>query len=284
MTVLTISPGQYHADLVADRPTLSASIATILCSSSPAHARAAHPRLNPQLVREEKATYDVGTAAHALLLEGSDAVAIVDADDWRTKDAKEARDDARLNGRVPLLAKTWAEVQQMVAAVRAQLDAIADPPPLFTDGKVEQTLVWDDHGVACRARLDWLRDDHQAIDDLKTTSRSANPETWTRTLFGIGADVQAAFYLRGLKAVTGADAVFRWVVAETYPPYALSVVSLGPDVLALAEQKVEYALETWRECLSSGVWPAYPARVCFAELPAWEEARWLAREWREAAA
>jgi hypothetical protein len=51
----------------------------------------------------------------------------------------------------------------------------------------------------------------------------------------------AAWYLRGLKAVTGAEAEFRFVVCETRPPYAVSVVGLAPEVLQLAEKKVRRA-------------------------------------------
>lgn len=282
--ILEISAADYHRDDVGtDTPTLSASIAKILISQSPAHARAQHPRLNPDYVATTEDKYDVGTAAHKLLLEGESVIEVVNADNWRTKAAAEARDLARAHGRIPLLAHQTADVYAMVAATRAQLEAVDARPALFTDGQPERTLVWDEQGVKCRARLDWLRDDMAAIDDFKTTSRSANPDGWTRsTLFNIGCDIQAAFYLRGLAAVRGpvvaGMADFRFVVQETYAPYALSVISLGPDVLALADAKVDHAIKTWKRCLETDVWPAYPTQICWAELPAWEESRWLARE------
>jgi hypothetical protein len=141
--------------------------------------------------------------------------------------------------------------------------------------------VWEDDGVLCRALIDWLRDDRATVDDYKTTAASAEPERWTRTMFTIGSDLQAAFHVRGVRAVTGCEPVMRYVVQETYPPYALSVVSLGPDALCLAEKKVRYAINVWRECLRTDVWPAYPNRVCYAEMPPYEEARWLAKEERE---
>lgn len=279
----TMSADAYHAD-PCERPSLSASMAHILCTSSPAHARQAHPKLNPTFERHDEEKFDVGTVAHALLLQGEDIAVVVDAPDWRTNAAKEERDVARAAGQIPLLAKHWEAVQAMVAAAREQLATHAAAPPLFTDGLPEQTLVWEEpNGITCRSRLDWLRDDHATIDDLKTTGRSANPDAYSRALFGVGGDVQAAFYLRGLKALTGADGEFRWVVVETSPPYALAVIAPGPDVLALAEEKVESAIERWRLCLETGDWPAYSRQVCFAELPPWEEMRWMEREAREAA-
>lgn len=282
--IYTMPGDVYHGD-PAEVPSLSSSIAHLLCSSSPAHARAAHPKLNPDHARVDKAIYDTGTVAHSLLLEGRiDTVHVVNADNWRTKAAQESRDEARASGKVPILAKDWPAIQAMCNAAAKQIGNHEAQPPLFTDGEPEQTLVWEEAGgVVCRARLDWLRDDKAAIDDLKTTSRSANPEAYSRALFGVGGDVQAAFYIRGVEKITGCTPEFRWCVVETTPPYALSVVSPGPDVLTIGHKKVGWAIETWRKCLRDDHWPAYPTEVCYAELPPWEEARWLARELQEAA-
>lgn len=280
-----VTADTYHADNLADVPTLSASIAHILISQSPAHARAAHPKLNPQLVREETDRFDIGTCAHSILLQGDDLIHEVDAPDWRTKLAKEEREAARAAGRVPLLVRHAESVRDMVAAARAQLDVHEAAPPLFTDGKPEQTIIWEDaHGVVCRARLDWLRDDLATIDDYKTTSASADPDRWARTMYGIGGDVQVAFYLRGVEALTGGQPAWRYVVQETSPPYLLSVVDLAPSALALAVAKVEMAVTVWARCLESGEWPGYPSRVASIDAPTWEETRWYEREDREAAA
>jgi hypothetical protein len=273
----------YHAD-PAERPSLSASIAAILCSQSPAHARAAHPRLNPDHQREEKGHYDVGTAAHAIVLEGRSIVEVVDAPDWRTNAAKDARDAARAAGRIPLLAHTLAEVEAMVEAIHEQLGDHEAEPPLFTDGKPERTLIWEEDGITCRALVDWLRDDYAAVDDLKTTSRSANPEAYSRALFGVGGDVQAAFYIRGVEKITGVRPEFRWCVVETSPPFALSVISPAPDVLTIGMKKIDWAITRWRRCLQTDEWPGYEPRVAYAELPAYEESRWLEKELREVAA
>lgn len=281
--ILDIPAADYHADQVDDRPTLSASIAKLLISHSPLHAYTAHPRLNPDYVKQEDDKFSVGTSAHALLLQGESVFEVILADDWKKQATRDLRDEAKAAGRIPLLAKDVERVQAMVSAVREQIGTLDVQPPLFSGGTAERTLVWDDMGVLCRARLDWLRDDLSAVDDLKTTSRPANPEQWSRTLFSMGYDVQAAFYLRGIRAVTGADAEFRFVVVETAPPYALSVLSLMPAALELANDKVTYAINRWRDCLASGVWAGYPTRVCWAEAPGWHEAAWMEREAREAA-
>lgn len=284
--ILDITADQYHADNVTDQPTLSASIANIICSQSPAHAKAAHPKLNPDLVREEKGHYDVGTAAHSILLQGDRSqLAIIDAPDWRTNAAKNERDLARVMGKIPLLAHIMDEVDAMVAAATRQLGEHGATPPLFMGGKPEQTLVWDEPGgVTCRARLDWLRDDRKTIDDLKSTSRSASPESYSRNLFGVGGDVQAAFYVRGCQELFGETPTFRWVIVETTPPYALSVVAPAPDMMELGHRKIQHAIDIWRRCLATDRWPGYPDQVCWANAPDYELARWLDRVALEEAA
>jgi hypothetical protein len=279
-SVAAIPAPDYHED-PCDTPSLSSSIATVLCSATPAHAWHAHPRLNPNHQPRHADRFDIGTAAHAMLLEGITAVEVVDAPDWRTKEAREARDQAHEAGNVPLLAGQLAAVEAMVAAAREQLAAHSADPPLFTDGQPEQTIVWRDQGVLCRARLDWLRDDHLAIDDYKTTGRSASRDAYERAIYGQGGDVQAAFYIRAVEALAGVTPEWRWVVQETEPPYALSVLSPSPAVLTIGAKKVEYALGLWRRCLERDEWPGYPARVEWVELPPWEEERWLAKELRE---
>lgn len=278
--LLELSAADYHADLIDDeRPSLSKSLIQILLNASPAHARHAHPRLNPNFERREEAKFDVGNAVHQVFLEGIDAVAVIPFDSWRTAAAKEERDVARAAGKIPMLPQDYDRVDEMHIALRAQLATLAIDPPLFTDGRSEVTITWEDRGVLCRARLDWWRDDHTACDDLKTTSRSANPKQWTRnSLWSIGADVQQAFYLRGIRAVLDADPVFRFLVAESSAPYAISFGTLAPDALALANAKVDAALDLWRDCLEKDEWPSYPQRMWYAEAPAWELARWMEGE------
>lgn len=267
----------YHLD-PCEQPSLSASIAHILVTRSPKHAWTDHPRLNSDFRRHEETKFDIGTAAHAVLLEGDGKIEVIAADDWRSKAAKEQRDEARAAGKTPLLASQAGDLLEMVETARAQLAAFDLDPAVFTDGKPEQTLVWNEYGVTCRCRLDWLHDDLSAVDDYKTTSASADPSRWVKTMYGIGGDVQAAFYLRGLEALYGLRPEWRYVVQETYPPYALSVVTLAASVLEIGGDKVEKAIGIWRSCLDSGEWPAYPAVAERVEIPSYEETRWLERD------
>ena len=281
MSVLEIPAYSYHADLVGDqRPSLSASLISVMCDKSPAHAKAAHPRLNPNVEIESKTEFDVGTAAHALLLGGMDAVQVLEFDDYRTKAAQAARDEARAHGFTPLLEKQWADVQSMTDAMSVQLEGY-DPRP-FTDGNAEQTLVWEERGVLCRARPDWLRDDGD-MDDYKTAT-SADPQVWSRRMVDHGCHIQEAWYRRGVRAVLGVtDPSFRFIVVEKTAPYALTVFQVAPDLRELAERQIDWALDMWAGCLAADTWPAYSDRVCWVNAEPWHEAQWLNREARVAA-
>lgn len=275
-----IEADTYHADTLTPEPALSAGAIKTITQHSPLHAWHQHPRLNPDHRAVERDTFDLGTVAHLLLLEGSayaSQVQVIEANDWRTKAAQEAKAEAREAGRTPLLARDWQRVTDMAHAVEAQLLALPVTPAPLTNGQPEQTVVWqEDNGVWCRARIDWLHNDLTAIDDLKTTGRTGNPIDWARTAFwSLGCDIQTAFYLRGIERLTGQTPDWRYVVVENTPPYALSIVTVGASALDLGRQKVERAIRVWGECLESGAWPGYGTAA--VDLRGWEEADFLVR-------
>lgn len=276
----------YHADC-APAPSLSSSIAHILIDQSPRHAWAAHPRLNPDFQPEHRAEFDLGAAVHSLVLQGDESrFAVVEADSYRTKAAQEARAEAYAAGRIPLLPHQRAQVSAVADAVLGQIAAHSEACDAFqpTTGEPERTLLWQEGDVWLRAMVDWLPTKPrrgQIVYDLKTTT-NAEPDAWARSKIGsMGYDVQAAFYLRGLRALGYPELRFAFVVAEMDPPHAVSVVGLAPALIAQGAEKVEVAVNAWRRCLASGQWPAYPNRICWVEPQPWEGARWLERMTRD---
>lgn len=271
----------YHSDPVIE-PSLSASLAKVLLSKSPRHAWTESRRLNPYFEPTNKAAFDLGHACHAMLLGSHEEFAVIEASDWRTKAAKEAREDAYNAGKVPLLAKHWAEVEEMINAARAQLAVHEDCRDPFVNGKPEQTLVWQDGGVWCRCRLDWLPNAGNVFIDYKSTSASAHPDAFQRTVYQLGYDVQAAFYRRGIRSVLKiSDPIFWFIVQETEEPYALSVIGLTPAATDFADRKIDKALQWWRWCLDHDTWPGYPNRTAYIDPPAWVEKQQLEEEMRD---
>lgn len=281
-SIVELSAETYHADDIGlSQPSLSASLVNILLARSPRHAFFAHPRLNPAWTPRHDDRFDLGSAVHDVFLEGRQKVDVVEADSWRSNDAKAAREAIRAAGRIPLLAAQWEQVLEMLDAIHAQLRDRDDDPALFTAGKAEQTITWSEDGVACRARLDYLNDAHSLISDLKTTRASAAPEAWSRTGWAIGVDVQVCFYMRAVSALHPERIVpprFLYAVVECEPPYALSVFDLAPSAMDLGNAKIDKALGIWRRCLESGSWPAYDRRVASIEAPGWAQFQWAEHE------
>lgn len=271
----------YHADPCV-LPSLSSSIGKKLIGETPRHAWAAHPRLNPNFQREEKAAYDLGKAAHKLMLgKGADLV-VVDFPDYRKKVAKDQRDAAYAAGHIPLLADQMRDVEAMVDAGRAQLKDHEDASQAFMNGKPEVTLIWQEGPIWCRAMLDWMPNEGRRFYDYKSTGQSANPDTYGRTMFNLGYDFQKAFYRRGIRKVLGiADPVFEFVVQENTDPFALSVIGLPPAATDDADTDVQQAIDLWKSCMEHDLWPGYPRRTCYVDPPGYIMAQRLDREARE---
>lgn len=265
--IYNISLDEYVND-PAPEPSLNTSTAMALLTQSPLHAKLNHVRLNPDAVRIESSRADLGTIAHALLLEEDKSrVVEIDAEDWRTKAAKEQRDAARAEGKVPILRKDYVECVAMVNAAFAFLMG-SDLCEDWLSATPEQTLVWQESGVWCRSRPDKLSKDAKVYFDYKTTN-SAHPAAFCKTAINQGYDLQAALGARGVKAVFGVEPQVIFVVQEIEPPYICSLVSLSPMFRAIANERLELALEQWRRCLTTKSWAGYPEKVATIDPPGW---------------
>lgn len=262
---------QYHADPCA-QPSLSSSIARILLEKSPLHAWHAHPRLNPSCIPEERTDFDLGSAAHALLLEGEDRMQVIDAENYRTKDAREQRDAARLAGKHPVLKARYDDVRRMADVARRAIGRCQDLAGVkLGEGKPELVGIWEEDGAFMRFRPDWIHDHRLVMLDYKTTT-DAEPSAFTRQIGRMGYHIQAAFYRRGMMAIEGADIPFVLVAQESEPPYAVSFHGCAPSLLEIADAEVERAIDTWRECMRRNSWPAFTQRIHWAEAAGWQMA------------
>lgn len=280
---LPIAEGVYHgmplAAYIADPcpvASINASTATTILQQSALHAKAQHPRLNPLKEREDSSRLDIGTIAHALLLEDNDSrVVVIEADDWRTKAAKDARDAAWAAGKLPVLKEAYGDVIEMVRVAKEAI-AASEVANAFREAIPEQTLLWEEEGVWHRSRPDKATPDWRVVFDYKTCGTSAAPAKWAKgPLLNYGYDIQSALGRRGISHLFGIDqSLFIFIVQEITAPYAVSLISLDPQWIALADAKLQAALATWRGCMRTGVWPGYPSRVAYMQPPAWAETDW----------
>lgn len=291
-----MNPGIYPDLPMADYlalPALSAGVVRTMVDRCALAAWFESP-LNPDRVIDSSAATDTGSIAHAILLEGSRAcVAVIDPanhpaektgaipDGWTNKSIRAARDEARAAGKIPVLADAMDAIDAMVTAAQAYIATLRDSEPAVwqafqpNGGRSEVTMAWQEGDTLCKLRADRIATDHGLIVDYKTSGVSVEPDRWCRTqLAGLGYYLSAAWYRRGVRALTGVDPAYVFLCQEVEPPYLCSLVGLDPSGLALGDEKCGAGLRQWQECVRTGTWPTYPNRVCYPELPVWERARW----------
>jgi len=301
---------EYHADPCVD-PSLSKSIANTLLSCSPMHARAAHPRLNPNIEPTNSDLFDAGSLAHAILLENGAKICVINPEEypsapkkkgeegsvpkgWTNNAIRAARDEARSNGLIPVLPGQYVNAKRIADALRTQLKG-TEAEDAFVGGESEVSLFWRETwrekafdeaetGIWMRARLDWKPDKGNVFYDYKTTGGSANPEQWgAKTMWDTGAGLQSAFYSLLIMRVLGIEnPIFRFVVQENFDPFAVSIVQLEPGDMAAMELEVYRAILAWERCLRTNVWPGYcDGKVAHVSMPGWRKMMLAERDARE---
>lgn len=267
-----ISPIEYQRD-PCPAPSLSASIADILVKKSPAHAWLKHPRLNPDAQPDHKTIYDVGTAIHAVALRDPwFKPEIIEAADFRTKAAQQARDAAYAGKRTPLLTHQWEQVEAAAARLIRHIEHDTEIAEPFAKGDTEQTLIWQEDGIWLRCRPDRIASPNGRLWclDIKSTGADATPDGWAkRQLWDTSAAVQGAVYRRAFRALFQSDIHLRWIVVETYPPYEMQIFEPSGLAIEIADAMLDEAIARWRWCLQHDQWPGYPRRVCRVDPPIW---------------
>jgi hypothetical protein len=258
----------------------SSGICHILLSQSPAHARYVQQHPTPST-----GAMDLGTIAHQMLLENSaEGITVFDPADypnakgdkvatgWTNVAIRTARDAERAAGKTPILVDEMMAVMEMVHTARTFVSQ-SEIAGVFDRGRPEQTLIWDDDGLWCKERPDWLTDDCRWVVHYKTNGRRVEPQAFIRgPLDYMGYDLALVFYERGMRAVHGFDARRQSVILaqETDPPYACALIGLSPGRQEIAGAKVEHAIRVWRECVKTGKWPSYSTRIHYAEPTSWQ--------------
>jgi hypothetical protein len=234
--------------------------------------------------RPEKRAFDLGHAAHKEVLGvGMDIVVVQrtakdgtrsDAEDYRTKSAQDHRDAIYAEGKVPLLAEEFAQVQGMAAELRAHpwASVLFDPE---LGGKSEVSLFWHDdrYDIDRRARLDWMppvrADGRLIVPDYKSCV-SAERSAIAKSVYNFGYYTQDVFYTDGIRALGLAeDTAFVFVFQERTPPYLINVAEVDADAKRLGRARVDLACEVFRDCTEADVWPGYSQDVELISLPRW---------------
>jgi hypothetical protein len=274
MTAVALEPGVYE---LTDEEYFGPQLATTTLSSTGARellkpggpARFRHQADTATI--ETKRQFDVGHAVHSIALgKGPDVILFPgtgkNPEAWQKDSDKEDVAALRAEGKVPLRPADYRMAHDMASSIYVHPLA----GKLLRGGQAEKTLIWRDEatGVMCRAKADYLRRD--GIADLKS-AQDASEDGMTKAGYNHGHPIQSAFYLRGFRALLpGVEPFFVHIAAEKEPPYLVHVTQLTERAMTWGDRQVSQALEIFRDCTASGLWPGYPLdEITDIDLPGW---------------
>jgi len=172
----------------------------------------------------------------------------------------------------------WCMIHRMRDSILMHETAsiLLDP----SQGKAEQSIYWidkdDDYGSReptyrlAKARPDFINLAHNLMVDLKTTADASYTE-FRRSVSKWRYFVQDPWYTSGYYQATGkAVQDFVFAAVEKQPPYGVGIYKLGQQEKRAGRALMLKNLDTYHECLTTGVWPAYPSDIRDLELSPWQ--------------
>jgi hypothetical protein len=273
-------PDRAYREDPCEAPSFTQSIAKILLEKSPGHAWVAHPRLNPDWEPDDATKYDIGNIAHKMLIGRGREIVVLAFDDWRKKEAQDLRKHHTARGELAVLEKDVMLGIEMEKSARDYLKA-EGYPEAFKEGWGEVVLAWQEGDLWMRVMMDWLTPGALPFYDYKTTKQSAAPHMLGWKAVNDGWDVQAAMVERGLAILDPENAgrrKARFVVHESEPPFAMSVMQMRESWMVMGRKKLSRAFFMWRKAMETEEWPTYEGGMVEPDYPGSAETQFLARE------
>ncbi|MDE5763779.1 MAG: PD-(D/E)XK nuclease-like domain-containing protein [Ruminococcus sp.] len=258
---LIMTNAEYHAYPAVSKSDLD------LIDRSPAYYR--HIKENP---RESTPAMLLGSVVHKLILEPdsfASEYAVCPAADRRTKAGREIYQtftDSLKNGVEAVPDDVYRTALSMAESVRNHPIASR----LLQGGQAETSWFWEENGIQCKCRPDYLRTDIKCVIDLKTTQNSSL-ESFTKSAYDYRYHVQVAWYLKGLRTCGVEAENFLFVAVEKEPPYPVCVHAADDLMIQLGGQKAMENLTVYAECQNTGIWYGYEKEpeIHSLSLPDW---------------
>lgn len=221
---------------------------------------AAHYKAALQSPRESTDAMDLGSAFHLLALEPEregERLAVWDEGVRRGK-AWDAFKEKHA-GKLLLTRDAYETAKAMAASVRSSPQA----KPYLVGGQAEVTLRWEEQGIKCKGRCDYVTPTH--LVDLKGT-RSGAVEAFGRQMYDAKTHAQMAFYLSGLKPKALSPAL---IATENVFPYVTQVYTLTSAQLEQGAADYTAWLLTLKQCRATNSWPGYWPSETELVFPKW---------------
>ena len=209
-----------------------------------------------------KRQFDVGTAAHSMVLGGVKSVVYEGIRNPRAKAYQEflAKVEADYPGALVLSPSENAAATGCANSIRRHRGAMA-----LLEGRHEVELpTWDIAGRECGGRPDVVNDEW--ICELKTTV-SSHPGRFVWLGLKMHYAGQIDWYLQGNEATGGKARAAHIVAVESSPPYVVQCFEVTPEALEAGRKAYMQWFEDLRRCEESNHWPGYQQCSAVFDVP-----------------
>ena len=214
-------------------------------------------KITGKIEESESAAFTIGRATHSLILEGRHAF----DRDYLVADGPVNPKTGEPYGSKTKAFTEWAASQEreviagkdfnFILKLQAAVWLHPAASELLTHGVAEGVVRADYCGVPCQIRMDWYSSAFGLVD-LKTCDSLRYFESDCRRY---GYIYQLAFYRAVIRAATGRNVPVHIIAVEKNEPFSAGVWKLSCEVLDFAECSNKAALERFRACCATGVWP-----------------------------
>lgn len=128
------------------------------------------------------------------------------------------------------------------------------------NGEHEKSFFWTDakYGIPMKVRPDSFGKfgSQNVIVDLKT-AKCAETSAFMRDALKYNYDIQAVHYVEGMKAATGEDYRFVFVVQEVESPFLVNILEADEYFMQNGYDVRDQMLRTYKRCLELDEYPGY---------------------------
>jgi hypothetical protein len=248
---------QYHA-----HHAISSSDVKAVYGKSLAHWKHA--------VRKPSAAFAMGSAIHAIVLEPEKDLVLRGPEDRRGNKWKDAVLAADLDGKILLTEGDYdlAAAVAKSALQNAVLQSYMAQPSYVAEASFFATDPITQVEIKCRP--DGYIPETGIVFDIKTT-QDASPRGFPYELRKYSYDVQAAFYLRTLKAAGYKAEQFVFICVEKVEPFAVGVHTITPKYMDHADRIVTETLFKIDNAKALGEYPTDWPVINEIDLPRWQD-------------
>lgn len=272
MNPLEVSPTDYHkklrcnrANVLAPDSYLSKSVIWELANTSLFSWRYHSKEFKPTPSMQWGSLVDCLTTAPE---EFDDAIAVSPYDAFRTKEAREWRDEAIASGKT---ITTKEELEEAKKAAMMLTEYCQDSARIFAKSKTQVIIHGAIEGANVKGLVDLAPGGENFLADLKTTA-DFSLEGFTKTTAKFGYHVQAGLYLALWNVMFPNDErdSFRFIWQNSSPPYEVAVTELSQNDIEAGIVYAVHLVERIVKATKTDRWPMLlEGAVPILTRPAW---------------